>query len=309
MMHIRISLFLILIAFGCSKTIKNPTEDGDGFMLTYCKSKIETPYLKEYYTDDKQLIGLERFNEKGQLIGESYKLTPSGDSIVKYHSKFPNCIEVRRYLANGEEYHTFMQDSFEIGISRHYVDGKLYKRGLHYRNILFAYEEYNYSLPKYIELISESDDSTNSESILLSTDRYSSIFTQFRLNGEQTGYYSVGKGFIMSDSIDPEYSTYCVLETEDLVGLNDSIEAIISGSDRLLKDTQFEIYLSNIDSLDALTGFPFTKLVSNKSPLHISNSFAPVNIGYHFVVGSIFMNNEIHNKYQQFIVFDDFIVR
>ncbi len=308
-----ISILIIFLLFSSCSEIQKMEYDNQGNLVSISHFKRKSsnyPYLIKKFSKDGNLISQLNYDRNGKPFGICYEINYSGDSIVKDYSKFTNYMEQRYFLSNGEKYISMFLDSLEHGVSRHFVDDKLFRRALFDRGNCIAYETYNYNLPKYTKL-STIDKTTNTktDSVIFSNDSIEYSVTQFRINGDQTGYHTIGNYFVNSfnKSIDNRYSTYFLAETLDTITVKDSVIVSVYGNLDFINDFSYKLIIGDVDSFNVFDN------ITNKNINHFDvNRFLQITLppqkpGYHFIVGSVFV--DVNNRQQQYVVYDDFIVK
>lgn len=310
------SFGLLLIAMiaitSCVTTKKEYHKNGNLSSISFFNKKSEIPFLIERYSEEGKKTSQVYYDTKGNCKGICFEINSFGDSIVKDYSKYPKYIEERSFLTNGEIYQTMYSDSLEHGIGRHFKNNRISMKGLFFKGQLLAYESYDYNLSKFTKLFSaEQSTGEKSDSIVFSNDNIEYVGTQYRISGDGTDYHTVGNYFFRSDSnsLDNRYSTYFLLETSDTLSVKDSIEVNVFGNYRSVENICYELFLSEVDSFDALSGKSNLKVYPDKVCQMATIMLPPQEPGYHFLVGSVFINLPNNSRKQQYIVFDDFVVK
>jgi len=250
-----------------------------------------------------------QYDENKNLTGIYSRINSNGDSIVKDYSKFPTYIVERIYHKNGEFFQTLFLDSVEYGISRHFYRNKLLRKGLFYKGDLIAYESYNYDLPPYMKINSEGSGDEILETQIIQSDIYSYNVTQYRKGGNSEKYISIGNYFVKTenDSIDDNYSDYFIADVQDTITSRDSVIINVVGNLSFTTELNYRLSIGSVDSFSVLSNNTDDRILNFNAQGDKKIVLPPQKPGYHFIVGTVFI--DIDNRKQQYVVFDDFIVK
>jgi len=265
------------------------------FITLYCFF-ISCSNTKKQYDDKNNLTGIYSF------------INSNGDSIILDYTKFSNYTEKRIYHKNGEYFQTILLDSVEHGISRHFYRNKLLRKGLFYRGDLIAYESYYYELPNYIETYSVGSEDKALDSIVFPGDIYNCAVTQYRKSGNSENYRTVGNYFVKTDNtIDNRYSDYFIANVADTLTEKDSVIVNVFGNLSFTNEIKYKLLIGSVDSFSVFYNNADYKISQYNIERNKKIVLPPQKSGYHFIVGTIFI--DIDNRKQQYVVFDDFIVK
>lgn len=311
-----IAFVIVLASFFCSceRKVKEYYTSGEVSEIKFIKRNAEHPYLIEKFSKNGKMIGNLNFDPDGNLDGSSFELLENGDSVKSYYSKNGKYLYEQLFEDNGDIYYTHFWDGLEHGIGWYFNKNKSKSRGISYKGKLIAFEEFKVlNLGQMINITSIEIGTNNAISKVIKNDSFDYAVTSHRISGDNTKFYPVGTYFLKTGTNDIEnsYSTYIIINVSDTLNSSDSIHVTVAGYNSDFKDFYFELELSDIDSINVLSGLKRNnmKFISDSLTNKINLTLPPQAPGYHFLLGSAFLRNHCGTYNQQFIVFDDFYVK